>query len=465
MMAASFTQGTMSAPHSLPKTKKRTQALAGCALLLAAAGLALFSCDIGSTSASTGSMPPRGKRLLSASAVRGADGSSASTTTSREGSRELARSSRPRPRKLIVFYCGGEGHPGGIARSVFPEAEIEVTNQPTRLDKENVETASPDDILVVEKYGGKGCPEHFDFDSYLYDFPGITLHFNSEPFDVPCMEQFDGVNPYPACEKTYNRVPPGDRVFVLGPRASPHPRAMKLTYLARQAWQRREYKDLAGPRPRNTGKHFLLYAATHYIHFREEAARNISQTIAPIHYAGKCQGSPLPAEPSSFYVACTGTNPRAVPAPKMSEYEHAGMVGNKVLFHDYRFGLVLENSLLEGYITEKILFAFLAGTVPVYYGTKEIFDIFNKDAFIYYDIHDPQPALDRIRYLEEHPEAYDLVLQQPILANGEKTIEDYFSFDDAVGGGKLKQKIREMVGWSVGRSEQSSMDDGQVVGS
>ncbi|KAL9178441.1 hypothetical protein ACHAXT_003771 [Thalassiosira profunda] len=111
----------------------------------------------------------------------------------------------------------------------------------------------------------------------------------------------------------------------------------------------------------------------------------------------------------------------------------------------FRFALVMENSNVKGYVTEKIANAFMASTVPIYYGTTDIFKLFNKDAFIYYDIQDPQPALDRIAYLETNRTAYAEVLAQPILADGEQTLQDYFSFIDDVGGGKLRQQIRDMV--------------------
>jgi hypothetical protein len=112
----------------------------------------------------------------------------------------------------------------------------------------------------------------------------------------------------------------------------------------------------------------------------------------------------------------------------------------------YRFGLAMENANYPGYVTEKLPNAFLAGGVPVYYGTTDVFNLFNKDAFIYYDIDDPQAALDRIAYFETNRTAYAEVLAQPILANGERTLEEYFSLSDDVGGGKLKQRIRDMVG-------------------
>jgi hypothetical protein len=108
----------------------------------------------------------------------------------------------------------------------------------------------------------------------------------------------------------------------------------------------------------------------------------------------------------------------------------------------------MENNKSDGCITDKIVNAYLSGgTVPIWYGTREIFDVFNERAFIYYDIEEPQPALDRITYVEKKQTAYDEVLKECILANGVQIIEDYFSFRDDVGGGKLKKRIRNMLGY------------------
>jgi hypothetical protein len=45
----------------------------------------------------------------------------------------------------------------------------------------------------------------------------------------------------------------------------------------------------------------------------------------------------------------------------------------KGVFQDYRFECVMENHESDGYITEKIVNAFLSGTVQVWCGTLEIF--------------------------------------------------------------------------------------------
>lgn len=49
---------------------------------------------------------------------------------------------------------------------------------------------------------------------------------------------------------------------------------------------------------------------------------------------------------------------------------------------DYRFNLCYENSSYPGYVTEKLTHAFIAGTVPIYWGSPVVDMDFNTDAFI-----------------------------------------------------------------------------------
>jgi hypothetical protein len=44
------------------------------------------------------------------------------------------------------------------------------------------------------------------------------------------------------------------------------------------------------------------------------------------------------------------------------------------------------------------------------------------------------------------------MLNEPILAQGKDTIEKYFSWDETVGNGMLKMRIRNMMGLSSTKS-------------
>jgi hypothetical protein len=49
---------------------------------------------------------------------------------------------------------------------------------------------------------------------------------------------------------------------------------------------------------------------------------------------------------------------------------------------NYKFALCFENSILKGWVTEKIFDCFFAGTVPVYWGAPDIQDYVPQDCFI-----------------------------------------------------------------------------------
>ena len=84
--------------------------------------------------------------------------------------------------------------------------------------------------------------------------------------------------------------------------------------------------------------------------------------------------------------------------------------------------------------------------IRIYYGTIEIFDIFNPKSFIYYDIHDPAPALKKIEMLENNEFEFAKVMAAPILLEGNATFQKYFSLSDEImPNAKLKKEIRNMI--------------------
>lgn len=195
------------------------------------------------------------------------------------------------------------------------------------------------------------------------------------------------------------------------------------------------YGDRRRRSQNNTQKHYLIYANSNCIPFREDAFLRLS-TIAESHYGGKCHGK-------------VGTIEIDEQQHKISERENDVKLGN---FHDnihifseYKFCLVMEHQSSDGYITEKILNAFLGGCIPIYYGTKQIFQIFNSKAFVFYEPEDNN-NLDQIRKLQKNPDLYDRMLREPIFAEGNETIRKYFSFSDSYGDGYLRKKIRSRVG-------------------
>jgi hypothetical protein len=60
-----------------------------------------------------------------------------------------------------------------------------------------------------------------------------------------------------------------------------------------------------------------------------------------------------------------------------------GNIKNKTLFlSSYKFSIAMENTEGQGYISEKIIDSFLAGTIPIYYGGYMIDEFINPKAYI-----------------------------------------------------------------------------------
>ncbi|BDQ28212.1 hypothetical protein ASB7_00490 [Helicobacter ailurogastricus] len=93
------------------------------------------------------------------------------------------------------------------------------------------------------------------------------------------------------------------------------------------------------------------------------------------------------------------------------------LVQNKHEFiSGYKFNLCFENSIGLGYTTEKIIDAYFAHTIPIYWGNPEVAKDFNPKSFVnVHDFKDFKEALDFIRYLDTHDNAYlDMLHAHPL---------------------------------------------------
>lgn len=83
-----------------------------------------------------------------------------------------------------------------------------------------------------------------------------------------------------------------------------------------------------------------------------------------------------------------------------------------------KFSLCFESTSHHGFITEKITDAFYADTIPVYYGSDTVTEIFNKDAFINCgDYPSFDAVIEKIKELDQDDEKYLQMLRQPILVD------------------------------------------------
>ncbi|CAB9527238.1 Glycosyltransferase family 10 (fucosyltransferase) [Seminavis robusta] len=329
------------------------------------------------------------------------------------------------PQKPRLFWCGYEDMGNIAAATLFPDFGYPGSYTYRCLGPKRTIQAQPYDVIVYGMHG-----KCFDFrdniPGLLNVFPGKILFINGESFG-----NIQTMNPTSS-----------ERLYQLGP------------YREQQAWQHHSFQvyflvirffKLSKEQQRSITDHrykphgnspkehptTVAYFVSNCVDFRQQAAAEIGEII-PLHHTKGCHVNASKAE--------------LVPSPKLMSMGARGAYENHELYQNYKYCLVMENKVYPGYITEKILNSYLGGCVPIYYGTKEIFDIFHKDSFVFYNVTNPQPALEQLQMLENDPNAYQKMLYDtPILASPE-VLEKYFSLSDDVGGGRLKKQIREMMG-------------------
>ena len=326
-----------------------------------------------------------------------------------------------RPR---LYQCGW-GTYEHFATSVFSEYDPDIIDL-LQMKEEILSNISslPDDITIYGRYGP--CPDSVK--AWLQtNYSGKILSLNGER---------------PRVSQKWKELDiTSENTFILGPDDTAK-QCMPFLYAAMVIMS----TDLAEHqpflfnhelKPRNDKTHFLVYAAKKPVAYRNRAFQSLSR-LGTVHHVGRSKGV-LPSDNITF----------------REGFANQHWTRNAKLFSEYRFCLCMENINSEGYVTEKIVMAFLGGCIPVYYGSQNVFDVFNKNAFIYYNVENPEPALQQVVYLESNQTAYEEMLtSQPILANGEETIREYFSYRDDLGGGVLKQRIRSFVGISTSGLEQ-----------
>ena len=141
--------------------------------------------------------------------------------------------------------------------------------------------------------------------------------------------------------------------------------------------------------------YFLAYAATNCVMFRETIFAALRSRSSSAHGLGSCSGTP-------GMIVQNGFN------------------GNFINFRSYRFALVMEHNDFSGYITEKIVTAFMAGCIPIYWGSKgKIKEFFNPKAFIYVeDFKVVEDLVNHVMNIEQNEALYNEMTSQPLFLNG-----------------------------------------------
>ena len=95
-------------------------------------------------------------------------------------------------------------------------------------------------------------------------------------------------------------------------------------------------------------------------------------------------------------------------------------------FGSYKFTIAMENSEGDGYISEKIVDSFLAGTIPIYYGDYMIDEYINPKTYIL--IKGEKDIKAKIKYIKEidnNDQLYKKILKENVLIDKNIVIDTH----------------------------------------
>ena len=112
---------------------------------------------------------------------------------------------------------------------------------------------------------------------------------------------------------------------------------------------------------------------------------------------------------------------------KLNEYKKVDMGGkclnninrkvkNKIEFlSDYKFSIAMENSDGDGYLSEKIVDSFLAGTIPIYYGDYILDEFINpKSCILIKGENDIEKKIEYIKKIDKDDNLYKAIIKEII---------------------------------------------------
>lgn len=94
-----------------------------------------------------------------------------------------------------------------------------------------------------------------------------------------------------------------------------------------------------------------------------------------------------------------------------------GRIKDKIKFlSSYKFSIAMENSECDGYISEKIIDSFLAGTIPIYYGNYMVDEYINPKSYILIrGEKDMYQKIEYIKMIDNDDEKYKNFLRKGVL--------------------------------------------------
>jgi hypothetical protein len=92
---------------------------------------------------------------------------------------------------------------------------------------------------------------------------------------------------------------------------------------------------------------------------------------------------------------------------------------------DYMFSIVIENGVYESYTTEKLTDCFATGTIPIYWGTRKLPNIFDPEGVIWLEVGNEREVFESLT-----PELYES--KQKVIQNNLEALQQLKIADDTI---------------------------------
>lgn len=121
-----------------------------------------------------------------------------------------------------------------------------------------------------------------------------------------------------------------------------------------------------------------------------------------------------------------------------------GAIKDKFEFQKkFKFSIAFENCSYAGYCTEKIVEAFAARTIPIYYGDPDVVKDFNPKAFVNaHDYGSLEEVVERVKEIDANDELYLQIINEPIISPTNQIVDLasylYYIFDQPLDKAKRR---------------------------
>ena len=111
-----------------------------------------------------------------------------------------------------------------------------------------------------------------------------------------------------------------------------------------------------------------------------------------------------------------------------------GSVGDKIEFlSHYKFSICMENSKTQGYISEKLVDCFEAGTIPIYFGDDTILELLNNKSYIHVKNEDEfDEKIELIKKIDNNDTLYQEVIREKIVIDYTRYARELQKYKDFI---------------------------------